>query len=211
MRVLCCYVPGMLRDETRDRLQEYFPPTEFVDVSQTDFCYYYAIRDRWGTDDLVIVEQDILIDLSTLTSFSICYRDWCASGYEIFNPPEITYWSLGCTKFSRELQQCFPLPEEPVNFYMLDHVFREMLHNGGQSPHEHGLVEHLHDYPARDQLKGMPLHPVVLFRPEREQVYTDQRVSAEGRTPGQFADDVIQALRDRGWRHPEGIRERLAG
>jgi hypothetical protein len=63
-----------------------------------------------GEDDLVIIEQDIEIHGDVLASFASCRQHWCAYSY-FLRVGETTCplaESLGCTKFSAELQRACP-------------------------------------------------------------------------------------------------------
>jgi hypothetical protein len=62
--------------------------------------YWDGIASRWGTDDLMIVEHDIVIHDDVVRQFEECPAPWCL----------FPYWhsawleqSLGCTRFRKEL------------------------------------------------------------------------------------------------------------
>lgn len=106
-RVVCCYASN-LRPETRQSVIDYAPGAEFADCSEDDYAYWRAIKERWDTgEDLVIIEQDIVIEPDTVSSFEACSHHWCVFPYFVVSRGGVhgsTVESLGCTRFSAELQ-----------------------------------------------------------------------------------------------------------
>jgi hypothetical protein len=156
MVILCGYNGnGNLRPETVQALDSFSAGhrVDYVDTSFSPTAYWHAIRDRWtGECDLVTVEQDMLITAENIPSFADCASDWCC--YEYPGPDHLPFmlrWSLGCTKFSKELQRKIPA-EQIAGDYMVWFLIDERIHKlfsmHGYTPHCHGPVEHLHDYHA---------------------------------------------------------------
>jgi len=110
--------------------------------------YWRVFAQRWtGEDDLVTIEQDVRIHPGVIPHFAACPYPWCAFGWEV-GPGQMSYWWLGCTKFSAWLQQEVPLTGEqpgdcaacqPVPCHRhLDVVFQPVMARLGQEqPHVH--------------------------------------------------------------------------
>jgi hypothetical protein len=104
VRVLCAYTD--LYPATKEALARYAPETEFVDVSGDDYAYWRAITGRWtGEDDLLVVEHDIEIHDQVIPQLEACEEPWCTFPYRLWRPDAWCYASLGCTRFSAELQR----------------------------------------------------------------------------------------------------------
>jgi hypothetical protein len=111
MKVVCCY--ARLYPETARALRLHVPPRwlTLIDTSGSDYAYWDALKTQWtGEDDLVIIEQDIEIHGDVLASFATCREHWCSFCY-FLRVGETTCplgESLGCTRFSAELQKAVP-------------------------------------------------------------------------------------------------------
>lgn len=157
MRVLCAYASDGLRPEAAQALAKYAPSAETVNT-EGDYGYWQAIEERWdGKQPLVIIEQDIIITADVVPSFETCDQDWCSFGYPCFiyphsgGLPHVGRWLLGfgCVKFSAEFQRKFPLSEIsliPVKWTEIDRTIVSYVLPQGGSVHDHGDVQHLHDY-----------------------------------------------------------------
>ena|ERR1700733_1079962 len=149
--VLCCYTE--MRQETLDSLLTYAPDFDMVNVSGDDYGYWKAINSHWnGTNDLVIIEHDIEIDVRVMPSFKICDRDWCLFSYNAWSNSDADAdyeHALGCTKFSAHMQRLVPAELFYGRYGQLDtfivQVFGEI---GITEPHIHGKVKHHHRYPG---------------------------------------------------------------
>lgn len=87
----------------REMASLHAPWAEHVWTGPDDYGYWRQFAQRWGGDDLVMIEGDVAIHENVIPSFSECDEDWCAFPWTIggtLNP----LW-LGCVKFSRRIQQ----------------------------------------------------------------------------------------------------------
>jgi hypothetical protein len=86
-----------------------------------NFEYDKFLAEHWGTDDLIIVEMDIVAQLRHIEGMVSCSRLNCMYGYRIYPDPMnplsafdrelgMTY-AFGCCKIMRELQEQLPLSE----------------------------------------------------------------------------------------------------
>lgn len=153
MRIICGYANDGLRPETRESLEKFAPGVELLDFSGDDFAYWNAIKERWtGEEDLVTIEQDMVITEDTIPSFEKCDRLWCSFGYETVPYAGRVNACLGCTKFSAELQRQFPIGVFNKDLYWCEidiNIGRHLyLHGNSLTPHDHGDVQHLHEYGA---------------------------------------------------------------
>ncbi len=164
MRVLCCTAVSdyAVPDEAALKaVAEYAPGAEVVDVTGDSFGYWREIRARWqGTEDLMLIEHDVLIGEDTVASLRDCGYDWCCFAYPIFRNHQRLRYGLGCTKFSAVAQRAvsarliaegFALCKECHGmgcWYHLDGRISILMREAGFRPHVHGDVIHLHDYAA---------------------------------------------------------------
>lgn len=164
MRIICCHA-GPVRAEVAEAIGKYAPETTFIEV-QGLFGYAEAILRNWtGKEDLVILEHDILINEHVIPQFTDCPAPRCVFSYPVFNGRLEAERSLGCSKFSAELQGMV----HPVEFLFSANqtdwgtcecrgvgCWREidvrldqrLKYHYAISPHVHGRVEHLHEYGA---------------------------------------------------------------
>lgn len=94
-----CYFYTRIWDEAVAALP---PDAEKVYVGRTFTSYWQAIADRWGSDDLLIVEHDIVIHDQVVDQLEECPNVWCV----------FPYWhdtwldeNLGCTRFRVSAQK----------------------------------------------------------------------------------------------------------
>jgi len=80
VRVVCCYTPNHLRRGTVESLRAQAPDAEFIDVSGAGDAYFEAFRSLWldATDDLVLVEHDLVLAPGTIAAFEACPEPWCS-------------------------------------------------------------------------------------------------------------------------------------
>lgn len=165
MRVSCFYT-ATVQANCLAALRAYAPQTEYVQVSQADiYDYGQQLAKRWdGSSDLVTVEHDNEITAEVLDSFAACPRPWCSFAYEIFSPPNtrLCDTGLGCTRFSKELQEKFDFAwhvlEKPCggcgnahapHWGELDvRIYSQLSTELNLSVHVHGQVRHYHPYQA---------------------------------------------------------------
>ena len=161
MRVLAPFIRGKMAHETYRALFNYVPlgQLELVETGYAPSAYWWELRRRWnGEDDFMIVEQDNVINAEVFPSFSMCDQPWCC--YEYIGPPgmdldgsgegNVLRKSLGCTRFSAELQQ--DITAEMISdkdyfiWHLLDMRISRLLEIHGFSPHVHGQIKHVHQY-----------------------------------------------------------------
>lgn len=172
MSVLLCHT--VMHPATARSVAEHAPQAELVDVTGDDFGYWREIRARWqGTEDLVIIEQDIEICAGGVEEMLACDHDWCCYAYTIFRTRQRLRYGLGFTKFSARAQQLVNGRRIAEGFtlctmcqgkgcwYHLDGRIAELMRRDGKlKPHVHGDVRHLHDYdsePAAVPVSGRPI------------------------------------------------------
>ena len=108
MKILFCYsnVPDARAEAA---IRKYAPDAEFVETPGL-FGYNEALAERWGQDDLIVIEGDKEITAEVIPSFAACPEPWCV--YEYFTFPEPyrakVQVGLGCARFSLECQQQIP-------------------------------------------------------------------------------------------------------
>jgi hypothetical protein len=126
------------------------PQAEYIDVSGGDFAYWHEIRARWdGTDDLVIVEQDNQISQNVIPGFEACDQPWCLYAYQGWSASVMLDQSLGCTRFSAQLQRDVPFrdfSQASVKWDVIDRVISGCLKSREYEPHVHGVIKHHHSY-----------------------------------------------------------------
>jgi hypothetical protein len=170
MRVLACYTD--MHPAAARSLADFAPQAELVDVTGDDHAYWREIRARWdGTEDLVIVEQDIEIAEGVIESMAECDQDWCCYAYRIFRTKVRLRDGLGCTKFSAALQRKINARYIAEGFalcknckgqgcwYHIDCRIAGLLRQEGYKPHVHGDVIHHHKYdePLAESVPGRPI------------------------------------------------------
>lgn len=155
MRVLACYVDQNLKPDAYRALIKYVPigSLEMVNVAGNISNYWHQFRARWrGEYDLVTVEQDNVINGEVLPSFQTCDQPWCV--YEYVGPPYMEdrqlKHSLGCTRFTQQLQKEIPWQRfserDYFSWHLIDYRIGHVLGHAGYKVHVHGEVVHLHDY-----------------------------------------------------------------
>jgi hypothetical protein len=122
----------------------------------TDEDYDKFLKDYWGTDDIIVIEQDIVPTVNNIVSLAECKEDWCVCRYikdlptiKLFAPNYEHKHYLGCTKFSKSLQERFPpsvwkVMKEKSSWKNLDVRIRDTLLAAGLDSHVHGEVKHNH-------------------------------------------------------------------
>jgi hypothetical protein len=154
---MCGYAGDGLQPETKEALAKFAPDAELLDFTGDDYAYWHAIKERWtGDEDLVIIEQDIVITESTIPSFEACDQEWCSFGYIAVPHLGRVSACLGCTRFAAKIQREHPLSgitgipwakeKTDIPWVSIDVTIGTLLGNSGFRPHDHGDVEHLHDY-----------------------------------------------------------------
>lgn len=102
MITLCC--PVGEPPEQAIQSWKLIPDMEIVWIDPENLrSYWDEFAKRWGSDDLLSVERNIILHDNVLPQLQSCDRDWC-----VF-PSRWCYHGLGCTYFSKELQYRIPL------------------------------------------------------------------------------------------------------
>jgi hypothetical protein len=168
--VLACY--AIIDPRSRAALSACAPQAELVYTGDCDIAYWQAIADRWtGAESLVIIEQDNEITADVLPSFAACPEPWCCYAYRTpaydISPDDewrnllrrypaterpvdnaVVTTSLGCTKFSAELQCRVAhraISTEPLPWDVIDTTIALRLIEAGYRPHVHGEILHHHE------------------------------------------------------------------
>ena len=83
MTILFCHA-GNAHPDAERAVKAYAPGAQFADTSATPLTYGQTIREHWtGSDDLVIIEQDIEITADVIPSFAECQEPWCIFCYRV--------------------------------------------------------------------------------------------------------------------------------
>ena len=144
---------------TKQSLEQYAPSTEYVNVKDDNLGYWHAISARWnGTEDLIVIEQDMGVTEDTIPALSSCFSNWCVFSYRIYTLNLMYNYGLGCVKFSAHLQQMIPLSYIEENFsvcetcnlagcwHSLDTMLKQVFRQNGYDTHVHGEIKHYHNY-----------------------------------------------------------------
>jgi len=146
MRILACH--AAMHPDTRAALAAFASHTEIEWVGDSDYYYWIQIKKRWtGSEDLVIIEQDIVITSDTLSEFESCAEPWCVFDYWLAMGKINT--GIGCVRFTAELQREWPFDTifpNPVKWDVIDAGIANCLMPAGYSPHVHGTVDTSHEY-----------------------------------------------------------------
>lgn len=172
MVVVCPFVPGKLREETRRALAAFAPQVEYVDVSADDLAYWRLMARLWADgESLLLVEEDIEIHAHVIPQMEACAEPWCLFAHELRFPAFITMpdgttgyipperrlvgaffpLQLGCTRFAGDLMREHPdvvtgIPQACRHWLGLDsHIGSELIRRGVSGPHAHSPpVPHHH-------------------------------------------------------------------
>ncbi len=153
MTKVVCFFASNLRPETSISVIAYAPGAEFVDCSSDNFAYWKAFRERWNSgEDLVVIEQDNEIRADTIAQLDACQQHWCTFPYRVVSQSGIdgvAAESLGCTRFSAELQSKVKARHISQDDYrhwrQLASRVSVTLTRYGYRPHLHGTLNHYHD------------------------------------------------------------------
>lgn len=179
LRVVCCYVLGQLRDETRDALHDCFEESIFTSGRATllegeipaddDKAYGRILAREWKAayiayDSLAIVEPDIVIRSDVVDAFLDCECEY--GGFPYSWGPEVGV-ALGCTRFSAAFIERYPKLMEravasAVSWRQFDVVVQRhlLVREFGEQPHICGpTVEHLN--PLKQLRPGADPTPIA--------------------------------------------------
>jgi hypothetical protein len=108
--VMCC--PVKLWPATEESLAKYAPAAEIIPIPADDIerpWRDYAAR--WGTDDLVVIEQDVILHADVLPQFEACPEPWClfpARHYAV-GPDGFMETGILCNRFRVEFMRAVPV------------------------------------------------------------------------------------------------------
>lgn len=175
MKIVTCYTPGALREETEFGITSAIamcPESVVWDAREIapddERAYGKIIAECWNSgDDLFIVEPDVEISSDTLFQMRACQYGYCGFSYSW--GPEVGI-ALGATRFRRSFMEKYPdavqrAVAEGVSFRQFDVVLQRHILVGeySQQPHAHGSVVHWN--PAKQLLPyGRPEPITVLPR-----------------------------------------------
>jgi hypothetical protein len=143
------------------------PMVKVINTGETIFSYWETISFHWqGTDDLLLIEQDIELPDGAIESFENCPEPWCSYRY---SAPGVFDWglseSLGCTRFRKEAQlavsaaeiagstltlwpgHAVPSTVGKIIWNRIDWRISTHLKANGFRVHVHGDARHYHPYP----------------------------------------------------------------
>jgi hypothetical protein len=110
--VLCCPVAGRLWPAPAASLAAHAPDAEIIPIPADDITRPWTdYAARWGgTDDLVIVEQDVIIHAGVLPGFDGCPEPWCLyPGRHYARGGGFMDSGLMCNRFRREFMEAVPV------------------------------------------------------------------------------------------------------
>jgi hypothetical protein len=140
--------------ETRKALDASGYPWEGVDVSSSLTAYWEALSDLWGYGEtFCVVEHDIVVGPSTLSTFESCLEPWCGSPYPYLSG---MYAGLGCTRFRAEFIVDLPNAIEKAgeinypnhgqrHWCTTDDALKSVLSGYGKTMCLHEKVDHVGD------------------------------------------------------------------
>jgi hypothetical protein len=106
---MCC--PVTLWPGTKESLARYAPDAEIIPIPADDISRPWAdYAARWGQDDLVVIEQDVIIHADVLPQFAACPEPWClfpARHYATAGGWMTT--GIMCNRFRMEFMQAVPV------------------------------------------------------------------------------------------------------
>jgi len=110
--VLCCPVEGRLWPATAASLAEHAPAAEIIPIPADDISRPWAdYAERWATDDLVVIEQDVIIHADVLPQFQSCPEPWCLFPARHYATGPDGWMTTGilCNRFRREFMEAVPV------------------------------------------------------------------------------------------------------
>lgn len=157
--------------KSQEAVKRYAPGATWVrtgELGSQPQDYARKVRALWGKTSMLFVEQDIVIRAGLVRSMRECGYDWCVARYPVGSNGALLRFGLGCTKFSRRLQEaldyervflhnttpgnlgcpcgieCEVCPCYKHQDTILRHEFTRL---GMMEPHLHEPpLKHLHDY-----------------------------------------------------------------
>ena len=109
MITLCC--PVRLWPATATALAEHAPQALIVPIGEVDITQpWTTYAQHWGTDDLLIVEQDVIIHADVIPQLEACPEPWCV--FPGRHQAQGGGWmkdGLLCNRFRTEFMQAVPV------------------------------------------------------------------------------------------------------
>ena len=111
MIVLCCPVEGRLWPATAASLAEHAPDALIIPIPADDITRPWSdYAERWGTDDLVVIEQDVVIHADVLPGFERCPEPFCLyPGRHYTTGGGWMKTGILCNRFRREFMEAVPV------------------------------------------------------------------------------------------------------
>jgi hypothetical protein len=138
--------------ETLDALRKIQGSFRVVNVLCSEKADYDdSLLRFWGTDDLIIVEQDIVPSIEQVQTLADCPESWCGFWYWMRYaadkcPPYQVLNAFGLAKLSLETQKLAPseswYKRDDWAYYNLDSRVASVLIQKGLVFHVHGEVKH---------------------------------------------------------------------
>jgi len=160
--IVCCHIPGMLHEETHDRVLTSGIDFRFPEIDPVDpYAYARTFRQWWdGQGTLLWVEQDIVPPPGAFQAMLDCAEPWCS--YEYHCNTATPAWGLGLCKFVDWMQIDTPTLGEQasrdyrgfqdrMHYAALNERIQQLADHMGYKVHLHEpRAEHLHDYGRAD-------------------------------------------------------------
>jgi len=102
---MCC--PVTLWPATEKSLAEYAPGALIVPIPAEDISRPWTdYAERWGRDDLLIVEQDIILHADVIPQLEACPEPWCLFPFPHHSRGGgLMTTGIGCNRFRREFME----------------------------------------------------------------------------------------------------------
>ena len=111
MITLCCPVEGGLWPATAASLAAHAPDALIIPIPADDITRPWTdYAARWGQDDLVVIEQDVIIHEDVLAGFERCPEPWCLfPGRHYACGGGFMLTGILCNRFRREFMERVPV------------------------------------------------------------------------------------------------------
>jgi hypothetical protein len=87
------------------RLLNLWPDAKIINAGHYDAENWDIIKQYWGQDDLVLVEQHKILHGAVFPDFENCSRAYCLNPHELMLHGNWARQSIGCVRWRKELQQ----------------------------------------------------------------------------------------------------------
>ena len=97
---VCPVIDGPRWAHATESWTRHVPGIEIVPIEKDDLrSYWREIEKRWGLDDLMFVEHDVMLHGGEAETFEQCPELWC--GF----PVNGNNWGFGCTRYRLSFQR----------------------------------------------------------------------------------------------------------